>query len=513
MRPLAVVNCDVYTPDTYIKQGLVLVQDGIIIAVGRSQEIPLPLDTLLIDAENGRVTPGLIDLALHADHEQTRATPETYGVSSYLRLLTVQEETDLLALTQTASDMSRPSRGARPLGLHVLGRWVSAQSLEVHWRDLWTVSDATLRMLTLPPDQDISEEFILALHANHIIPVVTAAAVEEEKMAEIGNEGGDMSRALARQHGELPPSYHLITPAHLRSTFEPVPQAQASSQPLILTSSADEALSTQTIRQLMAAADMDFAAALATATRHPAELLGLPQGRLTAGKPADLICWTRYGKLSWTMVAGEAVYPTEKERYPRRKRQTATTPKPSISPLKQQALDAVIRFLQASDDTIKVQELSQDVAAQARGIDLSWRYHGPEGRAITALLNVFGDDSDRAEHLILTVESGASEVSGASKVSGASNESGTSKRQAHSLWYSEADWLFYCLLHTGALICLPVRATRHWFALHEQDYPSSMGSLSGGPGPGEGRLVPIKDILQALPRARHIMLSGRPETL
>jgi len=62
MTLTAIVNCDLYTPDEQIPQGLVLVEGSRIRAVGLSHEIPLPVQARLLDAQGGRVTPGLIDL-------------------------------------------------------------------------------------------------------------------------------------------------------------------------------------------------------------------------------------------------------------------------------------------------------------------------------------------------------------------------------------------------------------------------------------------------------------------
>jgi len=58
----AIFNCDLFTPDQCVAQGLVLIERNQIRAVGHSHEIPLPADTRLLDAQGGRVTPGLIDL-------------------------------------------------------------------------------------------------------------------------------------------------------------------------------------------------------------------------------------------------------------------------------------------------------------------------------------------------------------------------------------------------------------------------------------------------------------------
>ncbi len=204
MPTTAIFNCDLFTPDENIPQGLVLVEGRQIRAVGRSHEIPLPVNTRLIDAQGCRVTPGLIDLG---------GAPATTS------------EMAARGITSCINDVTK-----------------------VQW-------------------------------------------------------------GLPKESGPEPDRHYLATLEHVRSADPSVLRALLASHHLILTGSAAKPLSTRTIRQLMALADTDFAAALSAATLAPSRLLDLPFGRLTAGAPANLICWTRYGNLAWTMLNGGIVYP------------------------------------------------------------------------------------------------------------------------------------------------------------------------------------------------------------
>lgn len=64
MAPLAFLGSVVYTPDP-IPQGVVLVEDDRIVAVGALDQVAIPSNAFLIDAGEGFVAPGFIDIHVH----------------------------------------------------------------------------------------------------------------------------------------------------------------------------------------------------------------------------------------------------------------------------------------------------------------------------------------------------------------------------------------------------------------------------------------------------------------
>jgi len=70
--------------------------------------------------------------------------------------------------------------------------------------------------------------------------------------------------------------------------------------------------------------------------------------------------------------------------------------------------------------------------------------------------------------------------------------------------YTQADLLFYHFVNTGALYILPVPETRSWFLerLHtfeERATRTSLGGPAGGQYTTVGRLVPIQQVVAAVP--------------
>jgi hypothetical protein len=302
----AIFNCDLFTPGEHISQGLVLVEGRHIRAVGRSHAIPLPVNTRLLDAQGGRVTPGLIDLG---GVESSDNKVEAQGTTSYLLRVSARDEQDLPRIREAAAGLPSPAGSARVLGLHLVGSRPLDNDIPPHWQDVWLAADATIKLVTF--DAAVSDTTPM-LDAG--IRVALPAVWSSDSGGESDTGGYSIHGRVARWglSEEITPEtdiYHLATLDHVRSAEPALLRTLLSSHRLILVGSDAEPLNTRSIRQLMASADTDFASAAAAATLAPANFLDLPLGHLVAEAPADLICWTRHGDLAWTMVNGEIVSP------------------------------------------------------------------------------------------------------------------------------------------------------------------------------------------------------------
>ena len=67
--------------------------------------------------------------------------------------------------------------------------------------------------------------------------------------------------------------------------------------------------------------------------------------------------------------------------------------------------------------------------------------------------------------------------------------------------YTQADFLLYYFVKSRELYILPMRAARHWFAIHEQRFPERATTTplaNGRHYTTVGRLVPIKQAAQEI---------------
>ncbi|MHB1356561.1 MAG: amidohydrolase, partial [Anaerolineae bacterium] len=62
----AIVNGAIYTPTRLISQGVLLIDDGVITAVGSAAQVDVPASATLIDAQGQIISPGLVDIHGHA---------------------------------------------------------------------------------------------------------------------------------------------------------------------------------------------------------------------------------------------------------------------------------------------------------------------------------------------------------------------------------------------------------------------------------------------------------------
>lgn len=478
MSYTAIFNCDLFTPDERIAQGLVLIEGREIRAVGRSYDISLPVNTRLIDAQGGRVTPGLIDLG---GVESGGRQVEALGITSYLLRVSVRDERDLQKVEQAAATLPSPTHRARALGLHVVGSWLQENNSSAHWQDVWMASDATIKLMTRgfqPPGG--GQDYAICRNFGDHLPEVHFGDNDE------GWTADDAQVALwgfPDKIEEASASHHLATLDHLRSTDRSVLRSLLSSHRLILTGDRAQPLSTRTIRQLMALADIDFAPALAAATLAPASFLGLPLGRLAAGAPADLICWTRHGDLAWTLVGGEIVHPG-----PRSSSSTRQQPRRNLgdhasdSERKRQAVSDICRFLQNRSDTLALQLVGDRPRDKRRGIDLRWRFRREDGGEETITIGIQVDGAEDSESIFFTT----------------GGES--SRTLVCSLERTQADWCFYYASASQRLVCLPVKATRAWLRERRAE-PRSEGERND-----VMLQIPIVDLQAAIPRFRRLRL-------
>lgn len=299
MAATAIINGTVYTPYQVIPQGLVLVEDGIIRAVGRSSEVALPPSARLIDAEGGRITPGLIDLVRFEETAESELAAA--GVTSYCLALTLCEARDLPALRRAAAGLSHAAPGAHVLGLHLIGPWLAHCQTPPAWDDLWRAARAAITLFSLDP-RVCPSPAVLAPALAAGARVVLALTAGNQAVAPFLQAGASAIR-LHHAAADVDAPFVLATMNDDAELLAALWQ-QFGPDRFILCGSSARSLRGRDVRRLMARTGADFAAALACATAAPAHLLGLPQGRLEPGAPADLLCWTKYGDVAWTLVGG-----------------------------------------------------------------------------------------------------------------------------------------------------------------------------------------------------------------
>ena len=186
----AFTAAELFTPLDCIRDGVVLVEDGKISALGSRDTIAIPQGAGIEDYENGVLAPGLVDIHIHggAGHDVMEATPEaltaversiaSHGVTSYFpTTITAPVETTLRALNQLAGAIERrashiePDR-ASPAGIHMEGPFLSYAKRGVHppeyltppalnlFERFWQAARGHIKIMTIAPELPGAVELI-----------------------------------------------------------------------------------------------------------------------------------------------------------------------------------------------------------------------------------------------------------------------------------------------------------------------------------------------------------------
>ncbi len=207
-------NARLFTPEEDIDYGYLLIDGGIIKAVGGNGDLvvpQLPDDAEIIDLQGLTLVPGFIDLHVNggggADllsgglkaFETTASFLVSHGVTAFVAcLITASPEQTLLAL-QAARAYQQANYQHLPqlLGIHLEGPYISASKPGVHPRDFLRPpslaefyrfqksADGGVRIVTVAPELPGALEFIEVLRREGIILALghTDATYQQAKKA------------------------------------------------------------------------------------------------------------------------------------------------------------------------------------------------------------------------------------------------------------------------------------------------------------------------------------------
>ncbi|BAM01637.1 MULTISPECIES: N-acetylglucosamine-6-phosphate deacetylase [Caldilinea] len=204
---LCIQRATLLTPDEQIDDGVLLIDQGRIVAVGDAARIGVPADAEIIDAGGLIVTPGFIDLQLNgAFGEDFTWTPTSiwqvaaglprWGVTSFLPTL-ITSPLQKVAQAQEVLEAGPPSgwRGSIPLGLHCEGPFLNPQKKGAHnpaylrAPTLEAIADWTpeqhVRLVTLAPELEGGLELVRALAQRGVVVSAghSMASYEEARAA------------------------------------------------------------------------------------------------------------------------------------------------------------------------------------------------------------------------------------------------------------------------------------------------------------------------------------------
>jgi N-acetylglucosamine-6-phosphate deacetylase len=172
-----------FTPLEAIDDGILMMEDGIISAVGARADVRVPANARVLDFGDAVLAPGLIDIHIHggAGHDvmegsdESRAAVERlmtkHGVTSYCpTTVTAPVDATLRSLDALGKAVEGAARGnrdgtrARPLGVHFEGPFLSHAKRGVHpptllqsasrelFERMWQAAGGHVSVMTIAPE-------------------------------------------------------------------------------------------------------------------------------------------------------------------------------------------------------------------------------------------------------------------------------------------------------------------------------------------------------------------------
>jgi N-acetylglucosamine-6-phosphate deacetylase len=191
---LIIKNGIVITPNREIRDGAVIIRGDKIVDVGKHGEVEEPANASIIDAGNGYISPGLVDIQVNGagGADVTKAEPDTfsimgrffakYGVTSYVGTAITSSDGDFLnALNLARGHIKKNSvDGAELLGIHMEGPYLSPEQSGAHPREYLALPRAAhymqfleqsdvLKKMTLAPELEGAARLVKDLRERGIV--------------------------------------------------------------------------------------------------------------------------------------------------------------------------------------------------------------------------------------------------------------------------------------------------------------------------------------------------------
>jgi N-acetylglucosamine-6-phosphate deacetylase len=180
------------TPLERIDDGAMVLEDGVISAIGPRASIRVPLKGRVVDFGDAILGPGLIDIHIHggAGHDVMEGSDESlaaiermlagHGVTSYCPTTVTASLDQLLKSLEALGSAVKRAEGngrydpprARPLGIHVEGPFLSHARSGAHlplqllpptlevFNQMWDAAEGRIRVLTIAPELEGALELI-----------------------------------------------------------------------------------------------------------------------------------------------------------------------------------------------------------------------------------------------------------------------------------------------------------------------------------------------------------------
>lgn len=168
----AIINGRIVTPYQVIPKGTLLIQDNRIVSIGPTEQIAIPPDSEIWDAEGAYIGPGFIDIHCHggggfwahSDPYPAACTHLKYGTTSILPTLSYNESrAEILAgVKHILAAMEGSPYSASIIGIHLEGPYINKKYGAIlspirdvdpeEYRELLRIAGSKIKLWTMAPE-------------------------------------------------------------------------------------------------------------------------------------------------------------------------------------------------------------------------------------------------------------------------------------------------------------------------------------------------------------------------
>ena len=197
------------------------------------------------------------------------------------------------------------------------------------------------------------------------------------------------------------------------------------------------------------------------------------------GRPANLVCHTRFGDLAWVMEVGVIVHPPN----------AAPPPAPRTwAHYREETIAKICDFLEQRPETQHVQRTDAIPGYQKRGVDIVWRFRNDREEAQSLTIRAVPSLDDRPDSIFI--------LDGPS----------ARKLPTAALSQTRAHWWFYHHFLDDAFYCVPVVDLKRWMNVHAKEIPPTRVHVAGVSQTLQGRAILVERLRRDIKRTRIIPL-------
>jgi len=348
---IALKNGQMLTPFQRIEEGAILIENGVIKAVGEAHDVRIPSDARIISIEGRTLIPGFIDINSHsgggdealydkyeAVNELTKLNAENGITGFLLTTVAAPQETLLKTVKAAKAAIERGTEGAEVLGIHLEGPYINVEKRGGHNEkyvrkpsleevdELIEASGNNVKMITLAPELEGGIEFIKDICQRGIVASVGHSNATYEQMISAVKAG--LNHACHTYNGMRDFNHRepgilgavltideitneiIADGAHVHPAAVKMLVKCKDLDKIILVAAGSGLMMNVAVRNIMDFCGLSLQDAVRMATVNPAKRIGVSdrKGSLEVGKDADIAIVDDNLDVHMTIIKGRKVF-------------------------------------------------------------------------------------------------------------------------------------------------------------------------------------------------------------